>query len=597
MEDLLTYFLQVNLLLTLLFIGYRFLLSKLTFYVLNRAYFIIGTVYAFVFPLIDVQKWLVDEMSSSIPIIWHYLPLESIDAVSESYSLYDILVFVFFGGVVFLFLKFILQLLSLYRIHANSTHSKWRNYFFKDVIFPIVPFSFFNKIYIHKAQHLDEELQDIFEHEHVHVKGLHTWDILLFEMLLIGCWYNPFVWLMRKAVRQNLEYLTDQQVLNKGVDRQAYQYSLLHVTQQGGAVDISNQFNFKTLKKRIMMMNKKRSSRLELSKYAFLLPIMLLAGASFTVSQAENKIEEVVDLTKEISVDEMTNSKSEKKNLSSSKKDTIKVNSTQEYPLLAPNFDKKALEKGDFYYAIDGKLVSLDEFLAFPRTEISGVDIYKDKQEIFNKIGKKNADGYFVMTSKKTDVKNFSGQDTLLTELNKVVGLGPKKAYFELSAGEKPLIVLDGVTYSDDILSKIHPDDIKSVTVLKDRSITERYGEKGKNGVILIETKSVTNNSLSIAGVKGETGKDQPIDISIKEDGVSITRIKSPSDNVVFGANKNAKLPLIVVDGIAKKKEFRLDDINPTTIGSINVIKDKGAVDKYGENAKGGAIEVITKTK
>jgi TonB-dependent SusC/RagA subfamily outer membrane receptor len=156
---------------------------------------------------------------------------------------------------------------------------------------------------------------------------------------------------------------------------------------------------------------------------------------------------------------------------------------------------------------------------------------------------------------------------------------------------------LDGVTYSDDILSKIHPDDIKSVTVLKDRSITEKYGEKGKNGVILIETKSVTNNSLSIAGVKGETGKDQPIDISIKEDGVSITRIKSPSDNVVFGANKNAKLPLIVVDGIAKKKEFRLDDINPTTIGSINVIKGKGAVDKYGENAKGGAIEVITKTK
>lgn len=71
-------------------------------------------------------------------------------------------------------------------------------------------------------------------------------------------------------------------------------------------------------------MNKKRSSRLELSKYAFLLPIMLLAGASFTVSQAENKIEEVVDLTKEISVDEMTNSKSEKKNLSSSKRIPLK---------------------------------------------------------------------------------------------------------------------------------------------------------------------------------------------------------------------------------------------------------------------------------
>src|SRR5690606_18942893 len=114
-----------------------------------------------------------------------------------------------------------------------------------------------------------------------------------------SCWYNPFVWLMRRSVRQNLEFLTDQQVLNKGIDRQAYQYSLLHVTQQGASVDIGNQFNFKTLKKRIMMMNKRRSSKLELSKYAFLLPVLILVGASFTVSKTEGEIEKAVSMAKE----------------------------------------------------------------------------------------------------------------------------------------------------------------------------------------------------------------------------------------------------------------------------------------------------------
>jgi beta-lactamase regulating signal transducer with metallopeptidase domain len=88
-----------------------------------------------------------------------------------------------------------------------------------------------------------------------------------------------------------LEFLTDQQVLDKGIDKQTYQYSLLNVSKKGTSVGLSNQFNFKLLKRRIMMMNKKRSSKIELSKYAFLLPVFLLTGAAFTVSKAEGSIE------------------------------------------------------------------------------------------------------------------------------------------------------------------------------------------------------------------------------------------------------------------------------------------------------------------
>lgn len=124
-------------------------------------------------------------------------------------------------------------------------------------------------IYLNKQWHNNHELNDIFKHENIHAKELHSIDVLLFEILTIVCWYNPFVWMMRRSVRQNLEYLTDQQVLNKGTDRQRYQYSLLNTAQQEQSVGISNHFNFKTLKKRIIMMNKKKITPHRIRKICF----------------------------------------------------------------------------------------------------------------------------------------------------------------------------------------------------------------------------------------------------------------------------------------------------------------------------------------
>src|SRR5690606_15741381 len=101
----------------------------------------------------------------------------------------------------------------------------------------------------------------------------------------------------------NLEYLTDQQVLNKGVDRQTYQYSLLNVSKQGASLGLSTWFTVKFLKKRIMMMNKKKSSKLELSTYAFLLPIVILSAGAFTVSRADGKITEGAEMVRDIRLD------------------------------------------------------------------------------------------------------------------------------------------------------------------------------------------------------------------------------------------------------------------------------------------------------
>lgn len=579
METLLTYILQVNLLLGLLYLGYYVLLRGLTFYQLNRVYFIVGTVYAFIYPFLDIKSWFTKRVESTY--IPNFVELVDIGPTMEQVSglsLLDMVAGIVVIGVIVVFFKFILQLVSLWRIHRHSGPATWQSYFFRDVLFPIVPFSFFNRIYVHQKQHKEVELQDIFEHEYVHVKGRHTFDILLFEIILVGCWYNPFVWLMRRAVRENLEFLTDHQVLNKGVDRQAYQYSLLHVTKQGTALGIGNQFNFKTLKKRIMMMNKKRSSKLEWSKYAFLLPILVVAGASFTVSKAESGIEKVVEKVKETEVI----SSSMRQDVNELLQESIVPNKTQtdttkqekEYPLLAPDFNIKDLEGKNFHYIIDGKLVTLNEFIAFPRTDIAAVDIYKDKTEIFKKIGKENSEGLFVMTSKKIDLKKVT-----------------KVPFDELPIQDKPLIVVDDkVQEATFDMKSMDPNTIHSVTVLKDKSATALYGDKGKNGVVVIVTKPFNEANVEYNdNIKGS--------IRLNKKSLEGVQVKvNDKDNLKFGnKNSNAK-PLFVVDGVVKgTDQSAIGSINPNDIESINVLKDKVAVEKYGEEAKDGVIEITTK--
>lgn len=294
MGSFLIYVIQVNVLLTIVFWGYHLLLKNLTFYKLNRFYFFTGIVFSLTYPFLDLSSLFSNGVSPAARVDV-YLPfLNDQTKNASNYTFATLMQLVIFMGVFIFSCRFVLQILSLLRVHYYSLDATWEKYFFRNVLFPVAPFSFFNRIYLHIEQHKGLELQNIFEHENIHVKGLHSMDILCFEMLLVGCWYNPFVWLMRSAVRQNLEFLTDQQVLNKGVDRQTYQYSLLRVTREGTSVTLSNQFNFKVLKTRIMMMNKKRSSKLQLTKYAFLLPVIIFSAGAFTVNRAEAQIEQVV---------------------------------------------------------------------------------------------------------------------------------------------------------------------------------------------------------------------------------------------------------------------------------------------------------------
>lgn len=522
MENILTYILQVNLLLSLIYLGYYFLLKDLTFHKLNRAYFVLSTLYAFIYPFIDIKSWFFshkDIQDGIIPTIGTPVNLK-FSTTGSLLSLNELIIgAILIIGCVLLF-RFIVQIVSLLRIHFHSKNSVWHSYVFRHVLFPIVPFSFFNKIYIHKEQHQESELQDIFAHESIHVKGHHTLDILLFEFLLIFCWYNPLVWLMRKAVRENLEFLTDQQVLNRGVDKQTYQYSLLHVTKQGAAVTISNQFNFKTLKKRIMMMNKKRTSKIQLSKYIFLSPIFLLAGMSFTVSKAENQIKNLVDKTQKIDVNiqSLNNPALTDKVLSKEVKPQEKLNvrDTVKKPVIGITasdaliiLDDKVLGNDvEKLQNIDPSTIAKISVLQKPQaTAKYGDKGAKGAVEVFsmeyakkhgNEAAQKTANAFSKIVTKEKNLKGYA--NLIVTDDKNYVP--PRFGKTDL----KPLFVLNGEVLSADFdLNSIDPNDIKSIYILKDREATDRYGVQAKDGAVLISTQA--DSTIIVKGFKKEENK------------------------------------------------------------------------------------------
>ena len=138
-------------------------------------------------------------------------------------------------------------------------------------------------VFINSNLHTEDELREIVRHEFVHVRQKHTIDIIWAELLCIINWYNPFAWLLKRSIRQNLEFIADNKVVENGIDKKQYQYLLLKVI-GNNQYSIATKFNFSSLKKRIAMMNKTKSARLQVGRFLFLVPVLAIILLAFRKS-------------------------------------------------------------------------------------------------------------------------------------------------------------------------------------------------------------------------------------------------------------------------------------------------------------------------
>ena len=183
--------------------------------------------------------------------------------------------YLYWGGVLALLLRFLVQLSSILLLARKSKVMQIYDTRVHVLDRPAGPFSFFRLIFLHPGSHSDKEIDEILTHEGTHVSQWHSIDVIICELICIVCWVNPFVWLLKREVRHNLEYLADDTVLESGYDSRSYQYHLLGLSHTNkSATSLSNSFNMLHLKNRISMMNKKRSHGIGRAKYLIFIPIV-----------------------------------------------------------------------------------------------------------------------------------------------------------------------------------------------------------------------------------------------------------------------------------------------------------------------------------
>lgn len=279
------YILKLSVSLAVVFLFYQLVLRKLTFYSWNRWYLLGYTLLCLFIPFIDITpvlksgEWTGSHAVTWVPILAYGPDEPEATKVSGHYNSWNLFWMIMAAGMLIMVVRLLIQLISFYRMikKAKAITREGMNLYQVDE--SIIPFSFGNSIFINQHLHSDEELQEIIRHEFVHVKQRHSIDIVWTEILCIINWYNPFAWLIKRSIRQNLEFIADNKVLENGINKKQYQYLLLKVI-GNNQFSIAPKFNFSSLKKRIAMMNKMKSAKRQLLRLLFLLPataILLLA--------------------------------------------------------------------------------------------------------------------------------------------------------------------------------------------------------------------------------------------------------------------------------------------------------------------------------
>lgn len=154
--------------------------------------------------------------------------------------------------------------------------------------------SFFNYVFIHPKLLEDAAYaKNVLQHELIHSKQLHTLDVLVIELLSCMFWFNPFIWIYKRQIRENHEFLADELVVQSGIDLAAYSNSIIHSGNKLGVMPFISGFNFNHIKTRLIMLHQSKSS-VRKRTFKSLIALILFAGIFSLSSFKDSKPQMVV---------------------------------------------------------------------------------------------------------------------------------------------------------------------------------------------------------------------------------------------------------------------------------------------------------------
>lgn len=294
METLMWYLVKVNVIFTILFMAYFFLFKNEKAFYLNRVFLLSSILLSLMLPLVPAIHVAsagpfpnyvtginpLKNILGAVPAVQNN-PHAGAELAARGFSAgifshitaIQVLMGIYLVVALVLLNKFIYQLLNLNFLFKRSNSYKGESIIYCEHNQNVLPFSFFNILFINPGSNY-HQLEQIIEHEKVHIRQWHSLDILLAEVFSIVTWVNPLSLLFKRYNRLNLEYIADQEVLNTGADKKQYQLSILQNSINPNAYPLTNLFSSSKIKLRIKMINQSKPTR-KLYKYLFVLPLVL----------------------------------------------------------------------------------------------------------------------------------------------------------------------------------------------------------------------------------------------------------------------------------------------------------------------------------
>ena len=311
----LTYELKVAVLIATFYIFWRLLTAKETWHRLNRIVLLSTAVASFVLPLcvITIHQTVevdplpmgtIDEtMLPETTAIQPEAAFSSATVTPEQEQHFDwqlLLAVIYIIGVAVVLSK---MLLSIWRLQKMALESE---------IHPLsdgrqiaineeakTPFSWWKTVFLNHKDY-EEGTTALLTHELGHIRLHHSVDVLLVELLTAMQWFNPTMWMLRADLRTIHEYEADQQVISHGFNDIQYLHLLIRKAASQGGYSLANGFINSTLKKRINMITKPKSSRRQWLRFAYLLPIIAISLYASCQTVVDYKTKEESALTFEV---------------------------------------------------------------------------------------------------------------------------------------------------------------------------------------------------------------------------------------------------------------------------------------------------------
>ncbi|MHB9055262.1 MAG: M56 family metallopeptidase [Paludibacteraceae bacterium] len=510
MYTFLFYLLRVSISLSMFYFTYRLIISRTTFYSLNRIILLTFFVVTLILPLFSIQlpeiSWfkqqepeIINSSAYKNATVADKLP--DTEHVKMIFWLSIIRVIYLFGTGICL-LRYITGYFNMLKIILKSrkkTLSSGSSLYISTQ--DIAPFSWMKWILIAEKDYTDEN-SDIIRHEQAHVALRHSIDLTLSDIYCIVFWFNPFAWLLRNELRNVHEYQADATVLENYNDFSEYQMLLIRHCVGEHKFSLANNFESNNLQKRIQMIMKTKTPNkmkwLYISLiFSCVIAVSLLSIKPLQAREPEKFIKKQIIQKDSLSGNE-NNVKIEEKryidfsdSLNGKAKGIVIMKKTKENKddNTTIQSEKSVLEKP--LMLVDGKEVK--SINNIDPNKIDNISVLKDKSAT-DLYGEKGKNGVVIITTKKnnntslkstvTDSVKIENQSEFKNQRKDILVVG------RVISENPPLYILDGKEISKIQMDKINPADIESVSVLKNSSATGIYGEKGKNGVIIITLKS-----------------------------------------------------------------------------------------------------------